>query len=86
MTSDERRETSGGLHLDQDLGTLAIDTPRTCGGFAERGRIDAGPLSFTLIASGKSAASPPVSGPSALSGAAPLSQLSGEAALNHLTT
>jgi len=58
-TSDERRVTSGGLHLDKDLGTLAIDTPRTCGGFAESGRVDAGPLSFELV--GGSGAEPPLS-------------------------
>lgn len=28
---------------------MAIVTPRTCGGFAESGRIDAGPLSFEIL-------------------------------------
>ena len=48
VTSDERRETSGGLLLDKARGSMIIDTPFLCGGFAESGRIDAGPLSFEI--------------------------------------
>lgn len=36
------------FRLDQASGSMAIATPRTCGGFAENGRIDAGPLSFGI--------------------------------------
>jgi hypothetical protein len=37
-----------GLFLDRARGTLAVVTPRTCGGFAPSGRLDAGPLSFAI--------------------------------------
>ena len=40
------RETP--LSIDRRSGTLSVSTPRTCGGFAESGRIDAGPLSFEI--------------------------------------
>ena len=36
------------LRLDRERGAFAIVTLRTCGGFAERGRIDAGPLTARL--------------------------------------
>ena len=36
------------LTLDEKRGSMAIVTERTCGGFAESGRIDAGPLSFEI--------------------------------------
>ena len=49
----------GSIVVDRERGTLAIDTPRTCGGFAESGRIDAGPLSFEIV--GDSGAEPPLS-------------------------
>jgi hypothetical protein len=35
----------GALQLDRDKGTFVLKTPRTCGGFAEQGRIDADALS-----------------------------------------
>ena len=66
----------GAVSIDPDTGTFLLDTPRTAGGFAESGAHTAGPLTFALIPSGKSAAAPPVSG------ASPPSQLSREAALN----
>ena len=34
--------------LDRERGSLAVATPRTCGGFAESGRVEAGPLSFEI--------------------------------------
>ncbi len=37
------------LRLDRERGSMSIVTPRTCGGFAESGRIDAGPLSFEIV-------------------------------------
>ena len=50
VTSDERQEAGGpALRLDKERGSMAIVTPRTCGGFAESGRIEAGPLSFDII-------------------------------------
>ena len=70
-----------GVYIDV-TGSFLIETPRTCGGFAESGTHTAGPLTFALLASGKSAASPPVSGALPLSGPPALSQLSREAALS----
>ena len=37
-----------GLSLDRERGAMTLVTSRTCGGFAESGRIDAGPLSFEI--------------------------------------
>lgn len=34
--------------LDKASGSMAVSSPRTCGGFAEEGRIDAGPLSAVV--------------------------------------
>ena len=65
-----------GVSIDPITGTFLLDTPCTAGGFAESGAHEAGALTFVLLASGKSAASPPVSG------ASPLSQLSPEKALS----
>ena len=42
------------VRLDHERGTLAVVTPRTCGGFAESGCIEAGPLSFEIVESQKS--------------------------------
>ena len=39
----------GALRLDRGRGSFALIAPRTCGGFAESGRIDAGPLSFEIV-------------------------------------
>ncbi|MBR1835676.1 MAG: hypothetical protein IJ783_00145 [Kiritimatiellae bacterium] len=44
------------LVLDKDNGTMVLDTPQVCGGFAEQGTIDAGPLSFTIRTRGGTAA------------------------------
>ena len=38
----------GAVRIDRGRGAFSIVTPRTCGGFAESGRIDAWPLSFTI--------------------------------------
>ena len=38
----------GGLLLNGEKGSMAIDTMRTCGGFAESGTVDAGSLSFSI--------------------------------------
>ena len=46
---------------------MALVTPRTCGGFAESGRVEAGTLSFSIAAAGvRGAASPPVVVPTTL--------------------
>ena len=37
------------VSIDRQRGTIAISTPRTCGGFAPSGRLDAGPLSFEIV-------------------------------------
>ena len=51
--ADSRREAAKDapccVHACPSSGVLAVDTPMTCGGFAERGRIDAGALSFELV-------------------------------------
>ncbi len=39
------------LALDPERGSMSIATERTCGGFAESGRIDAGALSFEIVES-----------------------------------
>ena len=41
-------ESASPLVLDKARGTMVLDTPFVCGGFAESGRIDAGPLSFII--------------------------------------
>jgi hypothetical protein len=38
----------GALQLDRDKGTFVLKTPRTCGGFAEQGTIDAEALSVVI--------------------------------------
>ena len=43
----------GGLRLDKERGSMAIVTDRTCGGFAESGRIEAGSLSFEISPAGE---------------------------------
>ena len=37
------------LRLDTERGSMTLVSERTCGGFAESGRIDAGPLSFEIV-------------------------------------
>ncbi len=39
---------NGAVSIDQDAGMILINTPRTCGGFAEGGRHVAGALSFEI--------------------------------------
>ena len=56
--------SSPGLILDKERGSMTLVTPRTCGGFAESGRIDAGPLSFET--GGGSGAEHPVVVPTTL--------------------
>jgi hypothetical protein len=38
----------GAVTLDKETGTLILKTPRTCGGFAEKGAVDAGALIFDV--------------------------------------
>lgn len=38
----------GAVSLDRETGTFVIQTPRTCGGFTERGIVDAGALIFDV--------------------------------------
>ena len=45
---------AGTVIVDHERGALMIDTPLTCGGFAESGRIDAGALSFEIVESRRS--------------------------------
>lgn len=44
----DARLSESALRLDRERGAFAIVTPRTCGGFAESGRIAAGPLTAGL--------------------------------------
>ena len=48
------------LVLDKANGTMVLESPLVCGGFAESGRIDAGPLSFNLCAASSRALPPAV--------------------------
>ena len=45
------------LREDGDAGRCAISTPRFCGGFAENGRVEAGPLSFEIFGDARQATS-----------------------------
>ena len=38
------------IRIDHERGAMSVATPRTCGGFAESGRIDAGALKFEIVA------------------------------------
>ena len=46
------------LSLDRERGAMTLVTPRTCGGFAESGRIDAGPLKVEILPLDQSSANP----------------------------
>ncbi len=63
------------LVLDPEHGSMTIATERTCGGFAESGRVDAGALSFELLSEGESAPVPAAIWASSLDGA-PLAESS----------
>ncbi|MBR3085812.1 MAG: hypothetical protein IKH04_05345, partial [Kiritimatiellae bacterium] len=53
VTGDEGQVADGyALRLDKARGSMTLVTPRLCGGFAENGRIDAGPLSFEIAGRG----------------------------------
>jgi hypothetical protein len=59
LRSDGAPTSQGaGLRLDKERGSMAIITPRTCGGFAESGRLEAGILSFEILPSPLVSASP----------------------------
>ena len=47
-------EAAPSASIDPATGTFLLDTPRTCGGFAESGAHVAGPLRFSLVASPQS--------------------------------
>jgi len=44
----------GAVTIDREAGTFILATPRTAGGFAEGGRLAAGPLRFEIVESQKS--------------------------------
>jgi hypothetical protein len=46
-----QQEDDSKIAIDRERGAFCVVTPRTCGGFAESGRIDAGALSFTILPS-----------------------------------
>ena len=45
-----------GIALDKERGAMSLVTPLLCGGFAESGRIDAGPVKFEIQPSNQSSA------------------------------
>jgi len=47
-----RDAMSGSLKTDKENGSMTLVSPRTCGGFAEAGIIDAGALSFAVSTNG----------------------------------
>ena len=47
-TKNAKLEDAPAIRIDRERGAMAVATPRTCGGFAESGRIDAGVLSFEI--------------------------------------
>ena len=51
VTRHSSLRDSGTVSIDPATGTFLIDTPRTCGGFAESGAHIAGPLRFEILAS-----------------------------------
>ena len=46
--NNEKWQDGTALRLDKERGSMTLVTPRTCGGFAESGRIEAGVLSFGI--------------------------------------
>ena len=49
--NNEKWQDGTALRLDKERGSIALVTARTCGGFAESGRIEAGVLSFEILSS-----------------------------------
>ncbi len=43
-----RDAAAGSLKIDKESGSMTLVSPRTCGGFAESGTINGGPLSFSV--------------------------------------
>ena len=57
VTSDEIWKVDGpDLRLDKERGAMSLVTPLLCGGFAESGRIEAGPVKFEIQPSNQSSA------------------------------
>lgn len=46
LRGDLTAETKDGFRPDSKTGDLVLETPRTCGGFTEKGTVSAGPLTF----------------------------------------
>ena len=81
--SDGNRKTQSAVSIDPVSGTFLIDTPRTCGGFAESGAHSAGPLRFNLAVSGEAQDTPATVWVSSLDGS-PIAT-SSHLLLTHLT-
>ncbi len=75
--SRSAKASSPALTLDKQHGSMTLVTPRTCGGFAESGRIDAGPLSFEIVEWQKSNGKNPLSREAACRGEAQLNAAAG---------
>ena len=54
--NNEKSNEGHALRLDKERGSMALVTPRTCGGFAEDGQVEAGVLSFEILPSNQSSA------------------------------
>ena len=48
VAHDDKTPFGNALKLDRERGAFTVVTPRTCGGFAESGTIEAGPLTASL--------------------------------------
>lgn len=81
--SDGYRKTQNAVSIDPVSGTFLIDTPRTCGGFAESGSHSAGPLRFNLAVAGDPQGTPATVWVSSLDGS-PIAT-SSHLLLTHLT-
>ena len=81
--SDGNRKTQSAVSIDPVSGTFLIDTPRTCGGFAESGAHSAGPLRFNLAVAGEAQDTPATIWITSLDGA-PIAS-SSHMLLTHLT-
>ncbi len=55
MAMPDAPPDDGAVRIDRERGSIAVATPRTCGGFAEGGRVDAGALSFEIVGADPSA-------------------------------
>ncbi len=75
--SGDNRKTQSAVSIDPVSGTFLIDTPRTCGGFAESGAHVAGTLRFELLEESRNGNSPTSRGGAAAAASVWVSSLDG---------